>query len=268
LLLKDSWMKFSTKDCGSGSTAEEAISASRSAYDGVESRSLTSNAGKGLLYGFISTKGENEDSHQARLLPLFMYFRPFAEPFHILTKRTLRIKAADVVVNNRHCVVVSDGLTSAWLDPLRACVPLVIEQYRPSGRCSLRAEIQYAEDDVLYWVPKRYRVNVYNIVHPNKLDVCYELSDIVIKPRVSLSQRDFALIFPLGTNVYDGRDGTRYRVGPDGTKIGIAGGRAGKLRIRSSKSSGRMSSFVWVNGIGLTVLCIGWFYLHRRRQSR
>jgi hypothetical protein len=228
LLLKGSWMKYSTKDGGPGPTERQAILDSMSAYDGVESRDLTSNAAERVLYGNILTRAENTASHEGRLLPLLLYLRPFAEPFHNLNKRKLRVKAADAIVNHAHCVVVSDGLTSVWLDTARGCVPVVIEAYRPNGDKDYHAEVEYAADDVLFWAPKRTRVELYNIPHPTHIDVSYEASDIVIKSRLSLSQRDFALVFPLGTAVYDGPHGTRYRVGPNGSKIPIGETRTAK----------------------------------------
>ena len=221
LLLKGTWMKVSTKTGGPGSTEKEVMSDSTTAYDGVENRYLSANAHRGLLYGGIVTDTRNRATGEARFLPLLMYLRPFAEPFHLLDKRALRVKTADTIVNNQHCVVISDGHMSAWLDPARACIPLVLELHRTNGETSMRAEVEYAEDKVLYWVPKRYRVSLYDMPHPSKVNIYYEVSSIVLRPQLSLAQRDFALVFPPGTDVYDGRDETRYRVGPDGRKISL-----------------------------------------------
>jgi|SRR5580704_543409 hypothetical protein len=267
LLLKGTWMRLSTKNCAQGSRPENTIDDSITGYDGVESRSLVVDA-DGLRTGAIMTRAENMESHSARIMPLLLYFRAFSEPFNMLDKSAMRIKNADSVSKGRHCIVVSDGHKVVWVDPSRSCLPLVIEEYRPDGLRTLRAEVEYAEHDQLFWVPARYRVECYDIAKPTKVGVCYEVSDIVVKAALPLAQSDFALVFSPGTEVYDGRDGMRYKVGADGGKLLLSGRRSAKLSLATSPPSHRWSYILCANAICLVGLFSGWFYFQRQRKKR
>lgn len=262
LLLKDSWMRYATKSCGEQRAGGYKFDDEIASYDGVESRQLVLGADESKD-GFITAQSSNWESNAVRLLPLMLYLRPFSPPFNILVKEALRVQQGDVVVKGRHCVLVTDGHKRVWIDPGRACVPIRIEESTKKRPIFARAEVEYVEHDQLYWTPISYRVEVFDRAKQSKVNAVYEANRIVVEANLSLGQRDFGLSFPAGTAVYDGRNGERYKVAADGSKVSISGHRKAKLGIPLSEKTSRWMYLVSANALCLVAILCGWAYSRR-----
>jgi hypothetical protein len=264
LLLKDSWMRYSTKVAGQDN-GRTTVQDWTSAYDGLESRFLWRSS-DGRKQGEITKLETNYDSNAARLMPQLVYFRPFAASFGTLRKDRLRITKPDVVLKGRHCVLLDDGRKRIWIDSARACVPLAIEEYTSKGKTSYRAEIEYTEHPQLYWAPTSYKIDVVNIQDQNKINLYYAASNIVVSAGVSLEQRDFKLDFGPGSTVFDERGHKPYVIGANGNKQPI-GRNALKLAV-APRGGSRLWYIVSLNGVCLVAIVIGWLCFRSRSGSK
>jgi len=219
LLLKNDWMRFSTKIpavvrevCVEPETAV-------SAYDGVESRFLTVTA-NGKKQASIRRQPENPDARAVRIYPLLLFLRPFGPPFNRIRKERLRLVDGVHLINGRKCLLVDDGEKRLWLDPDRGYVAVAAESYRPDGKTTFRAEMEYVRHPQLSWVPTSFQVDVFDLSkqEPLRINLSHRASHVQIDVGPRLQQRDFTLVFDSGTDVFDQRDRMHYKIEPGGGK--------------------------------------------------
>jgi hypothetical protein len=196
-----------------------------SSYDGKESRLL-----EGLKppRGYIKDEKGTSDANNADVLPLMLYFRPLAEPYDILRRKTLKLLDERKTIDGHECVTVDDGRTRVYLDRDRDFVPIAcqcylqkgfraVESSRP-GFVLLEGSIEYyRKQDAMRWYPKAFQVTHHAKGQQNVPDRTRG-DGVQTEIGASLKDSDFALIFEPGTVVWDARTREEYRIRSDGSK--------------------------------------------------
>jgi hypothetical protein len=195
-----------------------------SSYDGNESRSLM---GRTPPRGTIREEKRNIEADNVHLMAFMLYFRPFAEPYDALRRKTLKLLAERKNIDGHECVAVDDGRTRVYLDCDRDFVPVAFQRYlRPGWRTSgsdrpgfvfLDGSIEYyRKQGGMWWLPKAFQVRM----HGNRPDAVDRTRGDRVQTDIgaSLKNSDFSLIFQPGTFVWDARTSVEYRIRDDGSK--------------------------------------------------
>src|ERR1700733_12107068 len=163
MLLKGSSMHYVGKtfshDAGGGVTLIDHVSS----YDGKESRYLQ---GTKPPLGRILEEKANTDARLYTLMPFRLYFRPLAEPFATLKRKSMKLFDERKTIDGHECVTVDDGRLRVHLDCGRDFVPVAFQAFGSRGRAGrnviLRFEgnIEYyrADKGPLRWLPKAFQV--------------------------------------------------------------------------------------------------------------
>jgi hypothetical protein len=196
-----------------------------SSYDGNESRYLQ---GTKPPLGRILEKKVNTDARTSALLPLMLYFRPLAEPYDTLKRKTLKLVDERKTIDGHECVTVDDGSLRVNLDCERDFVPVAYQFYLEKGAQAAESSrpgfvLQdgsieyYRKQDALRWYPKASQVTFHNRGQEGVPD---RIRGDGVQTQIGapLKDRDFALIFEPGTVVWDARTREEYRIRDDGSK--------------------------------------------------
>jgi hypothetical protein len=216
MLLKGSSMRYVGKTF-SHSGADVTQIDHVSSYDGKESRFLQ---GSKPPSGYILALGEEEkgntDANTSGVLPLMLYFRPLAEPYDTLRRKTLNVLDEHKTVDGHECVTVDDGHLRVHLDRDRDFVPVAFQAYLKDGRVYLDGSLEYyRKQDAMRWYPKAFQVTL----HWKAQNVPDRIRGGGVQAEIgaSLKDSDFLLKFEAGTVFWDMRTRQEYRVRDDGS---------------------------------------------------
>jgi hypothetical protein len=189
-----------------------------SSYDGKESRFLQ---GSKPPLGRILVLGEEEkgntDADVPSLQPLMLYFRPLAEPYVMLKRKTLKVLDERATIDGHECVTVDDGRTRVYLDRERDFIPVAFHRYTKDRRLVYEGSLEfYRKQDAMRWLPKAFQVTP----HAKGQNVAERIRGDRLQTEIHapLKDSDFALIFEPGTVVWDARSQEEYRIRDDGSK--------------------------------------------------
>jgi hypothetical protein len=193
-------------------------------YDGNESRLLM---GRKPPRGTIREEKRNIEADHTQLVAFMLYFRPLAEPYDALRRKTLKLLDERKTIDGHECVVVDDGRTRVYLDCDRDFIPVAFQRYvQPSWRMagSDRPGFVYLDGSIEYyrkqggmrWLPKAFQVTM----HGNQPGANDRTRGDQVQTEIgaSLKDSDFSLIFQPGTVVWDARTWVEYRIRDDGSK--------------------------------------------------
>jgi hypothetical protein len=184
-----------------------------SSFDGNESRYRV---GGKQPRGGINTEKDNSDAICAANLPLRLCFRPLAEPYNTLRRKTLKLLDERKTVDGHECVTVDDGHLRVYLDCDRDFVPVAFEGYVRGNRYMNGSLEYYRKQDAMKWVPKAFQVSCY--LKAQGVSERHRGERVQTEIGAPLKDRDFALIFEPGTVVWDARTREEYRILSDGSK--------------------------------------------------
>jgi hypothetical protein len=193
-------------------------------YDGNESRVLR---GRKPPQGTIREEKRNIAADNTQLMAFMLYFRPLAEPYDALRRKTLKLLDERKTIDGHECVVVDDGRTRVYLDCDRDFVPVAFQRYVQPGwktAGSERPGFVYLDGSIEYyrkqggirWLPKAFQLTM----HGNRPDANDRTRGDQVQTEIgaSLKDSDFSLIFEPGTVVWDARTSEQYRILSDGSK--------------------------------------------------
>ncbi|HEV8067237.1 MAG TPA: hypothetical protein VGP76_05850 [Planctomycetaceae bacterium] len=128
-----------------------------SSYDGNESRFLQ---GATPPRGRILQEKANTDARLYALMPFRLYFRPLAEPYGTLERKSLKLLDQRKTVDGHACVAVDDGRLRVHLDCDRDFVPVAYQTFGGKGILHFEGKIEYyrADKGPLRWLPKAFQV--------------------------------------------------------------------------------------------------------------
>jgi|GEM_PF-5302529 hypothetical protein len=217
MLLKGASMRYESQNLSFAGT-DVSLVERVSSFDGNESRYRV---GGKRPRGGITTKKDNSDAICAPNLPLRLCFRPLAEPYRTLSRKTLKLLDERKTIDGHECVTVDDGRLRVYLDCNRDFVPVAFEGYNIQGRRYMNGSLEYyGKRDAMKWVPKAFQVN-WQI--PGEWSR-HRGERVQTEIGVPLKEGDFALTFDPGTVVFDARTREWYRVLSDGSKEPIERG--------------------------------------------
>jgi hypothetical protein len=182
-----------------------------SSFDGNESRYRV---GGERPRGGIKSKKDNSDAICAPNLPLRLCFRPLAEPYRTLSRKTLKLLDERKTIDGHECVTVDDGHLRVYLDCDRDFVPVAFEGYIDGKRYMNGSLEYYGKRDAMKWVPKAFQVNWYS---PG-VSARHRGERVQTEIGAPLKDSDFALTFDPEMVVWDARTREEYRVLSDGSK--------------------------------------------------
>jgi hypothetical protein len=182
-----------------------------SSFDGNESRYRV---GGKQPRGGIKREKDNSDAICAANLPLRLYFRPLAEPYNTLSRKTLKLLDERKTIDGHECVTVDDGQLRVDLDCDRDFVPVAFEGYVQGKRYMNGSLEYYRKQGPMKWVPKSFQVSW----HSQGVSERHRGERVQTEIGASLKDSDFALIFEPGTVVWDARTHKEYRILSDGSK--------------------------------------------------
>jgi hypothetical protein len=164
--------------------------------------------------GGIHKNKDNSDAICAPNLPLRLCFRPLAEPYKTLSRKTLKLLDERKTIDGHECVTVDDGHLRVCLDCARDFVPVAFEGYIQGKRYMDGSLEYYGKRDAMKWVPKAFQVNW------KKPGVWSRHRGERVQTEIGAPLKDsnFALSFEPGTLVWDARTREGYRIRDDGTK--------------------------------------------------
>jgi hypothetical protein len=214
MLLKGTSMRYVGKtfshDVGGGVTLIDHLSS----YDGNESRYLQ---GAKPPLGRILQEKANTDAKLYTLLPFRLYFRPLAEPFGTLKRKSLKLLDERKTVEGHECVAVDDGRLRVYLDRDRDFVPVAFQTYGRNHIVRFEGSIEYYRNQgAKLWLPKAFQVTFHG--KGQGLADRTRGDGVQTKIGVPLKNSDFALVFEPGTVVWDEKTGQEYRIRNDGSK--------------------------------------------------
>jgi hypothetical protein len=185
-----------------------------SSYDGIESRHLQ---GSKPPRGFINEEKVNRDVELPSLQPLMLYFRPLAEPYAILKRKTLRLLDERKSIDGHECVTVDDGHLRVYFDCDRDFVPVAFDRYTKDRRLVYDGSLEYyRKQGAIRWLPKAFQVTL----HAKGQNVPDRIRGDGVQTEIGapFKDSDFLLKFEPGTVFWDMRTRQQYRVRDDGTK--------------------------------------------------
>jgi hypothetical protein len=189
-----------------------------SSYDGKESRFLQ---GTKPPLGHILVLEEDEkgntDAGVPSLRPLMLYFRPLAEPYNTLSRKTLKLLDERKTIDGRECVSVDDGRTRVYVDRDRDFVPVAFDCRTTKGRFVYGGTLEYYhKQGAMQWLPKAFHVTM----HFRGQNVADRIRGEGVQTEIGvpLKDSDFVLKFEPGTIVWDARTREEYRILSDGSK--------------------------------------------------
>jgi hypothetical protein len=99
-------------------------------YDGNESRILR---GTKPPRGAIREEQRNVQTGSIDLMAFMLCFRPLAEPYDALRRKTLKLLDEHKTIDGHECVTVDDGRTRVYLDRNRDFIPVAFQRYLEPG---------------------------------------------------------------------------------------------------------------------------------------
>lgn len=189
-------------------------------YDGSNAKTFfTSGMGKSdIPFGIIQSEPRQDRAKLFILTPIVMGVRglnPSMSPFVFgdLKATGLALSIDGATCREFTLPTGSDALMSFWLDPEREYVVRRMRRMK-QGRLESQSDIQYRTDPVIGWMPNSWTRNVYTrsgeVLTTTKIEVrSYELNS-------PIPEEEFQIMFPVGAEVYDQRNGKSYWVEDDG----------------------------------------------------
>jgi hypothetical protein len=189
-----------------------------SSYDGKESRFLQGlEPPRGYILLLDEEEKGNTDAGSPSLQPMMLYFRPLAEPYETLRRKTLRLLDEHKTIDGRECIAVHDGRTRAYLDRDRDFVPVAFHRYAKDHRVIYDGSLEYyRKQGGTRWLPKSFQLTMHVKVQqgvPNRIGGDSVQTEI----DAPLKDSDFLLKFEPGTTFWDMRTKKEYRVRDDGS---------------------------------------------------
>jgi hypothetical protein len=169
-------------------------------------------------WGRILKDKANTDAHLFSVLPFRLYFRPFAEPYATLNRKSLKLLDEQKTVDGHECVTVDDGHLRVDLDRDRDFVPVAFQTYGRNLIIRFDGKIEYyRRQGAIWWLPKAFEVTSHGKAQGPLAD---RIRGVGVQTTIGvpLKKSDFALIFEPGTIVWDARTREEYRIRSDGSK--------------------------------------------------
>ena len=189
-----------------------------STFDGKESRRLL---GIEPLYGSIHRVKETPSfllESPPHLAPSLLFFRPLADPYGTLQRRSWKLVKEHKLIDGHNCVTVDDGRTHAYLDCDRDFIPVAFDRYTLKDHLFMyRGSLEYYRSQgAMRWVPKSFLVKL----HSHARDVADEIRGDGVQTELDVPLKDsnFHVNFKPGTVVWDAGTEQEYRVRDDGSK--------------------------------------------------
>jgi hypothetical protein len=214
LLLRDAWMRYSSKKVRI--TAEGGIAQSPyvSSFDGESSRNLLRDEdrpdapGDGLIFG----REKNRDGTCRSLFPLAVHLRPLDPAFRFANRFDWRVVDSRAMLQDTPAVHLRNGPHDVWVDPARDYSVLLWQTAGRDGGVSMSLDLTYRRDPVIGWVPERWAI--VQLDRDGSGRIAHSIKGTVTTHEIGLElkQNDFRLEFPAGSRVQDRPTGRRFRV--------------------------------------------------------
>lgn len=183
-----------------------------SAFDGVLRQSFQPEAAVDYDQGVIGGAAASDHWTQAHLSALTLAFRPHLSPLPELNATNFSLVSIDAEWDGVPCFVIDErpGVREGgvhdtlWIDA-RSNLPVRWES-DVSGQRSFEAEIQYAPDAEVGFVPSWWRVTSY-LTPDGSMSQRVEGSVVEYSINEDIPEETFRIEFPAGTRVIDRRQG-------------------------------------------------------------